>query len=62
MSESKRFDTRDRFDERGLIKFMAQADGYVMVRRPRGMPFVLTANKWISQRIAPFPSASGDES
>lgn len=30
----------------GLIKFMARSGGYVMVRRPRAMPFVITEREW----------------
>lgn len=33
-------------DQHGPIRFMAAADGYVMVRRPGCVPFVLTAAAW----------------
>ena len=35
-----------RFDPVGEIRLMAQADGYVLVRRPGCMPFVLRAAEW----------------
>lgn len=40
------FDTSDRVDSIGPIKLLARASGYVMVRRPRAMPFVLSEQKW----------------
>ncbi len=30
----------------GRVRLMARSGGYVMVRRPRCMPFVLTENEW----------------
>jgi len=30
----------------GVIRFMAAADGYVMVRRPGHIPFVVNVNDW----------------
>lgn len=35
-----------RHDQHGDIKFMAEADGYVMCRRPGCMPFVLSKKSW----------------
>ena len=41
-------DHADRYDEHGRIRFMTRSDGYVMVRRPHCMPFVLAEKKWLS--------------
>lgn len=30
------------------MKFMTQSSGYVMVRRPHAMPFVMAERKWIN--------------
>lgn len=35
-----------RYDDRGPIVLMAVAKGYVMVRRPGCIPFVLTERDW----------------
>ncbi len=35
-----------RHDGRGWIKALAIADGYVMCRRPRAMPFILRRKEW----------------
>lgn len=53
MSTSK-FDPRDRADmsfvstdiREQRIRFMARSGGYVMVRRPRCVPFCLTEKQW----------------
>jgi hypothetical protein len=36
----------DRYDKHGRIRLMAEADGYVMVRRPRAYPFVLSRKEF----------------
>lgn len=36
-----------RFDSRGELRLMAQADGYAMVRRPGCMPFVMSFSDWL---------------
>lgn len=35
-----------RYDRGGKLTAMATADGYVMVRRPRCMPFVVSLRFW----------------
>ena len=30
----------------GVIRFMAEAEGYVMARRPNCLPFLITKEKW----------------
>lgn len=35
-----------RFDKGGPIRCMANAEGYVMVRRPGCAPFVLSCKEW----------------
>lgn len=35
-----------RCPERGKLRLMATAEGYVMVRRPGCMPFVMAAKDW----------------
>lgn len=37
-----------RYDIIGKIVLMAEADGYVMVRRPRCIPMVMPSKKWLS--------------
>lgn len=39
-------------DCRGKIKCMAVADGYVMCRRPRAVPFVMTVQNWSDLHFA----------
>jgi hypothetical protein len=52
--------TRDRFGHNGQsswlsrITYMAHANGYVMARRPRCIPFVISEKMWLS-----FPFWSG---
>lgn len=43
-----------RADARGPLRFMAVADGYVMVRRPGCVPFVMHERDWrkLSERAA----------
>jgi hypothetical protein len=48
------FDHRDRWDTsaasadpaRNRIRYMARSGGYVMVRKPHCVPFVLTEKQW----------------
>lgn len=35
-----------RYDQYGKLTAMAWADGYVMVRRPHAMPFVMALKAW----------------
>lgn len=36
----------DRYDARGKIKKVCEADGYVMARRPSCFPFVISLGAW----------------
>ena len=38
--------THDAYDAHGPIKYMTRSGGYVMVRRPRCAPFVLSEKDW----------------
>ena len=46
MKAFEKVDHRPAYDKHGLIRFMCESGGYVMVRRPRCMPFVLTLKEW----------------
>ena len=35
-----------RYDKHGELRLMAEAEGYVMVRRKRCSPFVLSRKEW----------------
>jgi hypothetical protein len=39
-------DTAKRTDAIGEIRFMVRSGGYVMCRRPRAIPFVLSEKEW----------------
>lgn len=39
-------DTTRRYDQYGEIRYMTRSGGYVMCRRPRCMPFVLSEKDW----------------
>lgn len=39
-------DTADGYDRLGPIRYMVRSGGYVMVRRPRCVPFVLSEKDW----------------
>ena len=43
--KSKKVST-DRYDSRGKIKKVCEADGYVMARRPSCFPFVISLGSW----------------
>jgi hypothetical protein len=43
----------------GLLKYMAHADGYVMVRRLRALPFVLSEKSW--RDLPAWPAVSGED-
>lgn len=43
-----------RYDKYGKLTCMAWADGYVMVRRPRAHPFVMTMKAWQALPTAPI--------
>lgn len=38
--------TKEEAGDYGRVRFMARSGGYVMCRRPRAMPFVLTEKEW----------------
>jgi hypothetical protein len=49
-----------RYDATGPIRCMAVAGGYLMVRRPRAAPFVVSAREWLLLAAAPvLPGATG---
>lgn len=43
-----------RYDRYGKFVFMAEADGYVMARRPRCMPHVYSRKKWDAMDREPW--------
>jgi hypothetical protein len=45
-------------DSRGLLRLMAEADGYIVVRRSGEVPFVLRASDW--QALPVEEPAAGD--
>lgn len=56
MAEDEAFKA-DRRSESGMrLRFMTNAAGYVMVRHPSAMPFVLSEQEW--QLLPPFDAAS----
>ena len=42
---------RARRDDFGPVNYMADANGYVMVRRPGSVPFVLAERKWLELEL-----------
>jgi hypothetical protein len=46
MKSFERVDTRPGYDDHGKIVHMVTSGGYVMVKRPRCMPFILTLKEW----------------
>jgi len=46
MKQFERVDTRPAYDALGKIIHMVTSGGYVMVKRPRCVPFVLTLKEW----------------
>lgn len=46
MKSFERVDTRPAYDKQGKIMHMVTSGGYVMVKRPKAMPFVLTLKEW----------------
>ena len=45
-----------RHDIRGKLRCMVVVDGYVMVRRPRAIPFVLSLKDWLLLSVDPVPA------
>lgn len=58
MKSFERVDTRPGYDWTGKIVFMCQSGGYVMVKRPRRMPFVLTLKEWAKVSKTPFSKST----
>ena len=46
MKNFERVDTRPAYDAHGKIMHMVTSGGYVMVKRPRCGPFVLSLKEW----------------
>lgn len=55
----KRAPREFRKDAQGEIRKMAEAEGYVMVRRPRYAPFVLSEREWRALPIATPKAPAG---
>lgn len=47
-----------RRDGHGLLRLVAQAEGYVMVRRKGAVPFVMAAEDWMA---LPVVEAAGND-
>lgn len=47
--------TSDRQDAHGRITFMVRSGGYVMCRRPRSLPFVLSEKQWAKLELWKAP-------
>jgi hypothetical protein len=43
-----------RYDGLGKLKLMAKVDGYVMLRRPKCMPFVRSVGQWNAMSAVPL--------
>ncbi|MBC8642964.1 hypothetical protein IAG25_40100 [Caballeronia sp. EK] len=54
-------DTKGRYDKHGEIRYMTRSGEYVMCRRPRCMPFVLSEKDWNTLPNQPESSASSKE-
>lgn len=46
MQPYDKVDTRPAKDKEGKIIFLVKSGGYVMVKRPKSKPFVLTLKEW----------------
>jgi len=57
-SSWKPIDKCDRFDENGRIMFMVESGGYVMCKRPRCMPFVVSIKAWEKMSFKPVDSGA----
>lgn len=51
MTETPKEVKAERGDSIGPIRFMAAADGYVMVRRPGSMPWVEAVTDWVRRPL-----------
>lgn len=56
-------DTRDRQHplDGGRVVFMARSGGYVMCKRPRCMPFILTEKEWGKLLRYVKPASEGEQ-
>lgn len=43
---ARNYEYKIRYDAVGKLRMIACAEGYVMVRRPRAMPFVMDGKEW----------------
>lgn len=46
MKAFEKVDVRPAYDQHGKIQHLVTSGGYVMVKRPRAVPFVLTLKQW----------------
>ena len=51
----------ERYDDFGIFREMARADGWVMVQRPRCPPFAMTVKRWNEMDREPAPSVDTTE-
>ena len=58
MKQFERVDTAPAYDDYGKIIHMVTSGGYVMVKRPRCTPFVLTLKEWARLGKQPFVQAA----
>lgn len=56
----KRTSENQRYDALGPIRIMAEAEGYMMVRRPGRAPFVLEKRDWNSLSKEPNPTIQSE--
>lgn len=59
--DGKKWTHRRRDPEGGRIRYMARSGGYVMVRKSRMMPFVLTEKEWAKLPIFDAPPPKGSD-
>lgn len=48
-----------RKDKNGKVTFMCRSGGYVMVRHPRAMPFVLSEKEW--RKLQPWSDEASND-
>lgn len=59
MKNFERVDTAPAYDKHGKLMHMATSGGYVMVKRPRAMPFVLSLKEWAKLPKSPVEPEAG---
>jgi len=59
--DGKKWHLRRADPEGGLVRFMARSGGFVMARKPRMQPFILTEKEWGKLPLfeATHPDADG---